>query len=261
METFIVDFSALPTEPAIAILPPLQAAPAIKSRLQFIDSSASFASNEIKQLQISQVRAHVMRESRRKQSQRRRKQQLTEGITCPSGMLLSVSVPPEYGSSSKYDTASLILSEINKALGQESSDREHLEYFTESGVQSLTPTPTPLSGDWRYDQQRAMIPISQSIGPRQSRISPKPIWFVRAVTDPAMLSATLFMAAFHHVSDLRERPVSSREEAISKISNSICSNPCGLSSSTITTITTFAVHEVCKTLQIADDFVDLLCSV
>jgi hypothetical protein len=249
MEVHIIDFTSIATN--------FQGNPAHKSArtkaansdLQFIDSAASFMNKDIRQQQISQVRSHVMRQSRRKQSEAKRKRLREAAIatlTQDSSHCWNSTIPL---------TARSILLEINKSLN--TNHYQFTEKPVEYRMESRNTTPILFN--------RLHIELTSDINQNGTElyqtksVSPRPLWFITAVTNPALLSATLIVTSnqYNNPHRMTGEMVSSRSDAISKISQSISKSNVSPSNETMATVTTLAVYEVscfaCITLSNSTD--------
>jgi hypothetical protein len=191
------------------------------------------------------VRSHVMQESRRKQSdaKRKRRQDIANtALVAPSTNLQDCT---QCSRRRNPRAAFLIISQVAKALKPERK-------ITREGT--LGPCILPHSSALHTFERRPptddrpQLHNAMTISKTQT-VSRRPLWFTKAVVDPAMLCPT-FLLASHQSNTLNDGIqenkilVSSRADAIRKIRTNICESALTSSSDLFTTITTLALHEV-----------------
>lgn len=206
------------------------------SRFLFIDSSASFTSEDVKQQQICQVRSHVMRESRRIQCEAKRKRRHENTST---GTSRSLNHCDKCGGPL---TAFLVLGNVIKISTEREFSRETpaccvLPQFSSWDIFACN---LEINGVSKFHQP--------SMSLQSKSVSRKPLWLIKAVVDPAMLSTTFIVASNQKSpvdieAEKNQMLVSSRDDAISKIRTSIWTSNFILSGEMFTNVITLALHE------------------
>ncbi|KAH8594535.1 fungal-specific transcription factor domain-containing protein [Bisporella sp. PMI_857] len=247
-------------------------------QFQFIDSTAGFTDQDEREFQLTLVRSHVMRESRRKQSKAKKNQEgYPHAETRTTTRKSSASVVP-YRS---RDTESSSITRIRRKTGSPSSFDIHsvkslnnlpreeqtgLASSAHRGVYDVDATFLPQNlkipgyGSQNVFGTFSLLPDSGNLQsqilihhyatvvlPKSMPVSPTPTWLSCAMSDPAMMAAILILSAGHYAAHHGQAGQGlldmSRGYAISQINRRMSDKSLAINNETVAAVACLAIQE------------------